>query len=85
LGLFLHVGVLHYDEHGFTARAVNFAFRLLDAADFKQAHPRSTGPLSMITSRWFFDEGQGRRVELARHGVQDASFAGDTGTGSCGN
>ncbi len=56
LRLSLHAGELHYDEHGVTARAVNLAFRLLDAAEFKQAHARSTGLLSMITSQWFFDE-----------------------------
>jgi tetratricopeptide (TPR) repeat protein len=56
LRLSLHAGELHYDEHGVTGRAVNLAFRLLDAAEFKQAHARSTGLLAMITSQWFFDE-----------------------------
>lgn len=56
LRLSLHAGEIHYDEHGVTGRSVNLAFRLLDAAEFKHAHDRSTGLLGMITSTWFFDE-----------------------------
>ncbi|MGH3878237.1 MAG: ATP-binding protein [Actinophytocola sp.] len=56
LRLSLHAGEIHHDEHGVAGRSVNLAFRLLDAAEFKQAHARSTGLLALITSTWFFDE-----------------------------
>lgn len=56
LRLSLHAGEIQHDEHGVTSRAVNLAFRLLDAEEFKQAHARSAGLLSIITSKWFFDE-----------------------------
>jgi tetratricopeptide (TPR) repeat protein len=56
LRLSLHAGEIHHDEHGVTGRSVNLTFRLLDPAEFKQAHARSSGLLSVITSKWFFDE-----------------------------
>jgi tetratricopeptide (TPR) repeat protein len=56
LRLALHAGEIHYDEHGVVGRAVNLAFRLLDAPAFTKAHARSAEPLGMITSAWFFDE-----------------------------
>lgn len=56
LRLALNAGEIHHDEHGVAGRSVNLTFRLLDAVEFKQAHARSTGPLSVITSEWFFDE-----------------------------
>ncbi len=56
LRLALHAGEIHYDDHGVVGRAVNLAFRLLDAPVFTAAHARSGGLLSMIASTWFFDE-----------------------------
>jgi hypothetical protein len=56
LRLSLHAGEIHHDEHGVTGRSVNLTFRLLDAPEFKLAHARSAGLLSVITSAWFYDE-----------------------------
>ncbi|HEV7653055.1 MAG TPA: tetratricopeptide repeat protein [Actinophytocola sp.] len=66
LRLSLHAGEIHYDEHGVAGRAVNLAFRLLDAAAFKQAHDRSAGLLAVITSQWFFDEVVWHSVDAER-------------------
>lgn len=75
LRLSLHAGEIHHDEYGVTGRSVNLTFRLLDAAEFKRAHARSAGLLSVITSKWFFDEvvwhsakavpGRYRRIRVA--------------------
>jgi tetratricopeptide (TPR) repeat protein len=56
LRMALHAGEIHYDGHGVVGRAVNLAFRLLDAAVFKAAMGQSTGLLALITSAWFFEE-----------------------------
>lgn len=56
LRMALHAGEIHYDEHGVVGRAVNLAFRLLDAQVLKDALAASSGLLAMITSSWFFDE-----------------------------
>ncbi|MFI9454715.1 ATP-binding protein [Amycolatopsis sp. NPDC052450] len=66
LRLALHAGEIHYDDHGVVGRAVNHAFRLLDAPVFTAAHARSGGLLSMITSAWFFDEVVWHSVKAAR-------------------
>jgi tetratricopeptide (TPR) repeat protein len=52
----VHAGEIHYDDHGVVGRAVNLAFRLLDAAVFKEVLARSTSELAIITSAWFFEE-----------------------------
>ncbi|MGH3620632.1 MAG: ATP-binding protein [Sciscionella sp.] len=56
LRMALHAGEVAYDEHGVTAAAVTFAFRLVDAAAVKTALAESAGVLALVTSGWFFDE-----------------------------
>lgn len=56
LRMALHAGEIHYDDHGVVGRAVNLAFRLLDAAVLKSALAHSESLLALITSGWFFEE-----------------------------
>jgi hypothetical protein len=56
LRMSLHAGELHYDEHGVVGRAVNLAFRLLDARPLREALAASPDPLAIIASSWFFHE-----------------------------
>jgi hypothetical protein len=56
LRMAVHAGEVIFDQHGFTATAVNMAFRLLDAAPLKTVLAESPGVLAVITSGWFFDE-----------------------------
>src|SRR4051794_33882211 len=61
LRMALHAGEIHYDDHGVVGRAVDHAFRMLEAEEFKVAFTRSGGVLAVITSSWFFEE-------VVRHG-----------------
>lgn len=56
LRLALHAGEVHRDDYGVVGSAVNFVFRLLDAAPLKQALAGSRGALAVIVSPWFFEE-----------------------------
>lgn len=56
LRMAIHAGEIHYDHHGVTGRAVNLAFRLLEAAELKGALGRSSSVLALAVSGWFFDE-----------------------------
>jgi tetratricopeptide (TPR) repeat protein len=56
LRLALHAGEIHYDDHGVAGRAVNLAFRLLEARALKEAVARTAHCLAIITSSWFFEE-----------------------------
>jgi tetratricopeptide (TPR) repeat protein len=56
LRMAIHAGEIHYDEHGVAGRAVNLAFRLLEATELKAALARSSSVLALIVSDWFFDE-----------------------------
>jgi hypothetical protein len=52
----IHAGELHYDSHGVVGRAVDLAFRLLDAPVLREALAGSDGVLALITSAWIYDE-----------------------------
>jgi class 3 adenylate cyclase len=52
----VHAGEVTFDGHGVVGAAVDYTFRLADAAPFKSALATSTGVCALITSRWFFDE-----------------------------
>jgi tetratricopeptide (TPR) repeat protein len=52
----IHAGEVRNDDHGVAGTAINFAFRLLDAAELKAALSGSSGLLAVIASRWFFEE-----------------------------
>ncbi|NBH05075.1 tetratricopeptide repeat protein [Amycolatopsis sp. SID8362] len=52
----LHAGEVHFDEHGVAGAAINFTFRLIDAAPLRDALARSPGVLAMVVSGWFFEE-----------------------------
>ena len=56
LRMAIHAGEIHYDDHGVAGRAVNHAFRLLEATELKTALARSSNVLALIVSDWFFDE-----------------------------
>jgi class 3 adenylate cyclase len=56
LRMSVHAGEIHYDAHGVVGRAVNLAFRLLDAQRLREALAGSPHPLAIIASSWFFDE-----------------------------
>jgi hypothetical protein len=53
LRMALHAGEVHHDEHGQTSDSLNFAFRLLDSAEAKEALASSPGVLVVIVSEWF--------------------------------
>lgn len=52
----LHAGEVLSNAHGTVSKAVNLAFRLLDAAAAKSALAQSDGVLALIASTHFFDE-----------------------------
>jgi class 3 adenylate cyclase len=52
----IHAGELLYDGHGVVGRAIELAFRLLDASGLKAALAESASVLALITSTWFYDE-----------------------------
>ncbi|MFC0110527.1 nucleotidyl cyclase domain-containing protein [Kibdelosporangium aridum] len=56
LRMSLHAGEVVYDKHGVVGRAVNHAFRLVDARVLREALAASADPLAIIASSWFFDE-----------------------------
>jgi hypothetical protein len=56
LRMALHAGEVPYDGHGVAGRAVNWAFRLIEAKLLKAALAASSGALAIITSSWFYDE-----------------------------
>jgi tetratricopeptide (TPR) repeat protein len=56
LRMALHAGEIHHDEHGVAGRAVNLAFRLVDAPAFRQALAQSSDQLAVIASEWFYEE-----------------------------
>ena len=56
LRMSLHAGEVLYDQYGVTGKAVNWAFRLVDAKPLKAALAGSSGVLAIIASSWFFDE-----------------------------
>jgi class 3 adenylate cyclase len=56
LRMSVHAGEIHYDDHGVVGRAVNLAFRLLDARVLRETLAGSPHPLAIVASSWFFDE-----------------------------
>jgi tetratricopeptide (TPR) repeat protein len=56
LRMALHAGEVSYDDHGVTGKAINLAFRLVDANPLKDALAYSPGVLALIVSAWFYDE-----------------------------
>ena len=68
LRMSLHAGEVLYDRYGVTGEAVNWAFRLVDAAPLKAELARSRGVLAIIASSWFFDQ-------VIRHAAPDVSGA----------
>ncbi len=50
----LHAGEVRQNLHGVVSPAVNFAFRILDASEAKQALRLSTGVLAVIASDYFY-------------------------------
>jgi class 3 adenylate cyclase len=52
----VHAGEVTFDGHGVVGAAVDYTFRLAEAAPLKSALATSTGVCALITSRWFFDE-----------------------------
>jgi hypothetical protein len=52
----LHAGEVRHNQHGVVSPAVNFAFRILDAAAAKQALRQSTGVLAVIASNVFYHD-----------------------------
>lgn len=52
----LHSGEILLNHHGTISRAVNHAFRILEAAEAKVALASSRGVLALIASTHFFDE-----------------------------
>lgn len=56
LRMAVHAGEIHYDDHGVAGRAVNLAFRLVDAPVLREALAGSPGLLAIIASSWFFEE-----------------------------
>ena len=53
LRMSLHAGEVVYDENGRTGKAVNWAFRLIDAEPLKTELAKSPGVLAIIASSWF--------------------------------
>jgi hypothetical protein len=53
----MHAGEVHHDPHGATGRAVNHAFRLVEAPAIKAALKASRGHLAIIVSEWFLRRG----------------------------
>lgn len=56
LRMVVHSGEVRFDAHGVIGMAVVTAFRLLDAADLRQALAESDGLLGMVVSDSFFSE-----------------------------
>ena len=56
LRMSVHAGEVLYDPYGVTGKAVNWAFRLVDAEPLKAALASSPGVLAIIASSWFFHE-----------------------------
>jgi tetratricopeptide (TPR) repeat protein len=54
--LVVHAGEVHRDRHGVAGKAINVAFRLLEASELKQALRDSPGLVALIASSWFFEE-----------------------------
>jgi hypothetical protein len=52
----LHAGEVHCDRHGVAGKAINHAFRLVQAPVLKTALETSAAHLAVIVSGWFFDE-----------------------------
>jgi class 3 adenylate cyclase len=52
----VHAGEVSFDERGVVGNAVNLAFRILDAAEAKQALRDTSGEVALIASAWLFDE-----------------------------
>ena len=52
----LHAGEVQIDPHGVAGASVNFAFRLVDAVQLREALDRSDGTLALIMSDWFYEE-----------------------------
>jgi hypothetical protein len=52
----LHAGEIHSDPYGFTGRAINDTFRLVDAEELRRGLESSSGQLAIITSDWFYHE-----------------------------
>ena len=52
----VHAGEVIFDGFGVTSRAVNLAFRLLEAPALKQAMASSSQVLGLMASRWVFEE-----------------------------
>jgi len=56
LRMSVHAGEVLYDQYGVTGKAINWAFRLVDAGLLKAALASSPGVLAIIASSWFFHE-----------------------------
>lgn len=63
LRMALHAGEITRDDLGVTGRAIVHAHRLLDAVPFKEACAKSTAPLAVIVSAWFYAEVVRHRAE----------------------
>lgn len=56
LRMAIHAGEVLPDQHGVAGAAINLTARLLEAKVLKRALRRSTGPIALIASHWFFDD-----------------------------
>lgn len=52
----MHAGEVAHDPHGVSGKAVNDAFRLLDAPEFKAEVDKTNAPLNVIVSESFFND-----------------------------